>query len=262
MRGVTEKTACRSIFISDLHLGSYRADAQGVVDFLSRYRTETLYLVGDVIDLWSLRRGAGWREQHMAVIRKLAELAGEGTRLVVIPGNHDGPLLHLAGLALPGLAVESEVTVETLRGERLLVTHGHQLDPVLGASNEFIGYWCGIGEQFGAAWRALMARAGLSARELRDWAEQPASRFERAWALAARELGVDGVICGHSHVPADRMIEDVRYLNCGDWMRNCTAIVEDENGAIELVRWRAAPVARRSIDDYWDDDAVPALAGE
>lgn len=258
MRSVTAKAAYRSIFISDLHLGSYRADAEAVLAFLSAHRCETLYLVGDVIDLWSLRRSAGWRPQHLAVVRRLAELAAAGTRIVIIPGNHDGPLLHLAGLALPRVEVQSEVVVEMGQGGRFLVTHGHQLDRVLGGSNEFIGFWCGIGEQFGAAWRAVSERLGLAAS--REVIERPVSRFDRAWALAAREMGVDGVICGHSHVAADCMIEGVRYLNCGDWLRNCTAIVEDDAGTIELKRWRAQQPAERPADDYWDDDAVAALA--
>ncbi len=126
MRGERAAASYRTVLISDLHLGSYRSDAASVLDFLQSHRTETLYLVGDVVDFWSLRRHSAWRGEHVAVIRKLLELGRSGTRVVVIPGNHDGPLAHLAEFGLDGIEVHRQVVLHTGRGERYLVAHGHE----------------------------------------------------------------------------------------------------------------------------------------
>src|SRR6201989_46005 len=121
MRDGRSSTAHRTVLISDLHLGSYRCDAASVLDFLSRHKTETLFLVGDVVDLWSFRRHAAWRPEHMAVVRRLGELSRTCTRIVLISGNHDGPLLQLTEFGLPGVEVHRHAVLETARGDRLLV---------------------------------------------------------------------------------------------------------------------------------------------
>ncbi len=265
MREMRAAVSHRTILISDLHLGSYRCDAQSVLDFLSRHQAETLFLVGDVIDLWSFRRHTAWKPDHMAVIRRLFELARSGTRVVIIPGNHDGPLVHFAQFGLDGIDIEQQAVLETRNGQRLLVAHGHEQDPLLGNSNDLVRIFCGIGERIGEVAHRLRRRGWLGARaEMRErWSElsaRPVSRFERALADAARELKLDGVICGHSHVPADRVIEGVRYLNCGDWMSNCTAIVEDWSGELRLIHWGPSTVEVEASEDVpaWLGDDAPA----
>ena len=182
----------RTVFISDLHLGSYRADAKSVLDFLESHSAETLYLVGDVIDLWSLRRHAAWRPDHVAVIRKLFALARTGTRVIVIPGNHDGPLVHFGEFGLEGIEVRHETVLETATGVRYLVVHGHEQDPFFGRSNALVALLCGIGEQLGEALHRARRRGWLGARaEVRErWSEvrgaHSASRFGLALTDAAR----------------------------------------------------------------------------
>ena len=244
----------RTVLISDLHLGSHRCDARSVLAFLESHRAQTLYLVGDVIDLWSLRRHTAWRSDHLAVIRRLLELARTGTRVVVIPGNHDEPLIQLGALGLEGIEVRPHDVLETAGGARYLVVHGHEQDPIFGTTHALIGSLCGIGERLGEVTRRLRSAMGLGGVSFtpRGWSASPGrtepSRFEMALATAARDLALDGVICGHSHAPADRVIDDVRYLNCGDWLHNCTAIVEDWSGTLRLVHGRA-PERQELLDN-------------
>jgi UDP-2,3-diacylglucosamine pyrophosphatase LpxH len=202
--------------------------------------------VGDVIDLWSLRRHTAWRTDHVAVIRRLLELARTGTRVVVIPGNHDEPLMQLGALGLEGIDVRPHAVLETAGGARYLVAHGHEQDPIFGTTHALIGLLCGIGERLGEVTRRLQSAMGLGGVSFtpRGWSGSPGrtepSRFQMALATAARDLALDGVICAHSHAPADRVIGDVHYLNCGDWLNNCTAIVEDWSGTLRLVHRRAS----------------------
>ncbi len=267
MRDERADASYRTVFISDLHLGSYRSDAKSVLDFLESHRAETLYLVGDVIDLWSLRRHSAWRGDHIAVIRKLFALARSGTRVIVIPGNHDGPLAHFGEFGLEGIEVRHETVLETARGERFLVVHGHEQDPFFGGSSDLVALLCGIGERIGEVLHRARRRGWLGARaEVRErWSEmrtaQTPSRFEMALVEAAQHAGVDGVICGHSHAPADRMIAGLRYLNCGDWLGNCTAITESWSGDMQLLRWGASvpvPAVEPDNPELWigDDAAV------
>ena len=245
----------RTVLISDLHLGSYRCDATSVLEFLDGHTAQTLYLVGDVIDLWSLRRHTAWHTDHVAVIRRLLELARAGTRVVVIPGNHDEPLMQLGALGLEGIDVRPHEILETAGGARYLVAHGHAQDPIFGATSELIGLLCGIGERFGEVTRRLrtiMMGPQSMTSSPGGWSGSPVrtapSRFEAALATAARDLALDGVICGHSHAPADRVIGNVRYLNCGDWLDNCTAVVEDWSGTLRLVHRRASK-RQESLDN-------------
>lgn len=241
----------RTVLISDLHLGSYRCDAGAVLAFLESHRSRTLYLVGDIIDFWSFRRHSTWRSDHVAVLRRLIEMGRAGTRLIIVPGNHDGPLEHLGLLGLEGIEVLDEAMLRTARGERLLVTHGHRQDPVFGGTHELIALCCQIGEalQLGRWRRSAPA------------SQQSVSRFELALIGAAVDAGTDGVICGHSHLPADRMIEGRRYLNCGDWIGNRTAIVETWAGELRLLHWdRPAPTSVPDDDaGFGFDDGAPAM---
>ncbi len=247
--GERGQAAYRTILISDLHLGSYRCDAASVLDFLAHHTADTLYLVGDIIDFWSFRRHSGWRADHLAVVRRLLDLARRGTRVVLVPGNHDEPLQHLAQLGLPGIEISRRCVLESAQGRRYLVTHGHEHDRLFGSTGALAAMLCGIGESIG-----LMTRGARRAPSRGD--AEPGGSFEVAAARAARLLGYDGAICGHSHRPADFDIGGTHYLNCGDWLGNRTAVVEDHSGGFALLRW---PAAAETFAETWD--AAPVLAG-
>lgn len=236
MRDEVRVAGCRSVFISDLHLGSFRSDAASLLDFLNQLTTETLYLVGDIVDFWSLRRRTAWRAEPLLVVRRIIEMSRSGTRIVLVPGNHDSHLLDVAMLGLTGVEVLPRLVVDTLAGERLLVVHGHENDPVYGSSSDLAGVLFSLGERACERLARLRGGPGRSEPERVSLLSQP-SRFERRWIEAVRELGVDGVICGHSHRPADLRVNGVRYLNCGDWLQNRTVVVEDWSGALQLCRW-------------------------
>ena len=172
----------------------------------------------------------------------------------VIPGNHDGPLVHVAAFGLEGGEVHRQVVMHAANGERFLVVHGHEQDSLFGGSGGLVALLCGIGERIGEMFHERGWRRG------RNGGRRPG--YEAALAEAARRIGADGVICGHSHAPADRMIDGLRYLNCGDWLGNCTAIVEGWSGEMRLLRWGVSEVAAAAADipELWIDDDT-AVAG-
>ena len=231
MRGTGGTASNRTVFISDLHLGSYRARPRSVLSFIERHPSDTLYLVGDVIDLWCFGRKGGWPVEHLGVVRKLLDLARSGTRVVLVPGNHDWGLLQLGGLGLEGIEIQQHALHKAADGRRLLITHGHEQDRFLGSTHAMMRLLFGIGE------RLAELVSGSRAGQAVLIADAEPSRFERSVAREAARLGFDGVICGHSHVPADKVVEGIRYLNCGDWLRNCTGIVETRTGELRLVQW-------------------------
>lgn len=234
----------RSVFISDLHLGSYRCNAPALSNFLARTEPEALYLVGDILDVWALRPGATLPSAHQDVARRIFELARIGTRVVLIPGNHDDVFLRLADMMLPGIEVRRDCIVETGQGARYLVIHGHEQDAYFGSTGYVARVGSRIGERVGEIVHAVVAsrreaeRRPTAGRRLRvKRLVSGASRFEQALAAEARSRGADGVICGHLHVPADADIDGVHYLNCGDWLRHCSAVTEDATGAMNLQYW-------------------------
>ncbi|MFM1815632.1 MAG: hypothetical protein RLZ98_2327 [Pseudomonadota bacterium] len=239
----------RTLFISDLHLGSARFQAHRLRDFLSHNPADTVFLVGDIFDFWSLRAGAVWAPAHTAILQSFCRMVDSGQRIVLIPGNHDEHISLFVGHHVDGIEIAREIIHETATGERLLVHHGHRLDETAGWSAAWAHHAC--------AWREradrIVAPAGRrAAKRRRDGNSGPwqwirrsvggVARLERALIDEARARGLDGVICGHTHIPADREIAGLHYLNCGDWVTNCTAITEDWSGRLELRHWpEAAP---------------------
>jgi UDP-2,3-diacylglucosamine pyrophosphatase LpxH len=235
------------LLISDLHLGSYRCNIHLLLEFLSTARTKVLYLVGDIIDFWSLRAGASWSPSHAALVRRLCEMLDRGTRVIVIPGNHDEHLLRLTELTIPGVEVRREYVHETCRGKRYLVVHGHEQDPFFGHTNMLVRVACQVGERIGklcSHWND--ADKPFTMESDRLWTSiGRISGFHRALVREVQKRGLDGVICGHTHIPADVELAGIRYLNCGDWIRNCSAIVETGDGDMRLLR-ADRPVAKNS----------------
>jgi UDP-2,3-diacylglucosamine pyrophosphatase LpxH len=249
----------RTVFISDVHLGSRACRAEALLDFLRGLRTETLFLVGDIVDLWSLRRSVYWPDSHTAVLQCLLGKAREGTRVVYIPGNHDHTLRGLAGHVFGPLETHREVVHETADGRRLLVLHGDEFDGVVRFNPAVARLGCAIYDTLIAvnpAVNALRALLGLPAFSLAarlkhatPTARRYMQNFEEAAALAARRRGLDGVVCGHIHHPACRELGGVLYCNDGDWVESCTALVEEHDGALSVrhLPGFARPAALRAV---------------
>jgi len=241
--------AFRTIWISDTHLGTSGCQAELLLDFLKSTDCETLYLVGDIIDGWQLRKGWYWPPRHNDIVRCVLKKAKHGTRVVYIPGNHDEAFRDYVGLNLGGVELLPEAMHETADGRRLLVLHGDEFDGVV-----LYARWLAfLGD---SAYTLLLKLNGLlnRIRKLRGlpyWslsakikkrvknAVQFISSFEQAVAHAAVERGANGVVCGHIHTAEIRKIGDVTYYNDGDWVESCTALVEHSDGRMEIVDWTA-----------------------
>jgi len=237
----------RTIWISDIHLGTPGCNAELLMDFLKSIECETLYLVGDIIDAWRLRKGWYWPPRHNDVVRRILKMAKHGTHVVYVPGNHDEVLRDYAGLAFGDVTVVSEAIHETADGRRLLVLHGDQFDSIvlyakwlaflgdsayelLLKSNRVVNF---VRRRFGLPYWSLAAHMKKRVKN----AVQFISKFEEVVAHAALERHVDGVVCGHIHSAEIRQFGDITYYNDGDWVESCTALVERENGQLEIIDW-------------------------
>jgi len=248
-KGFRPKRRYRSVWISDVHLGTRGCNAAMLVDFLSAIECETLYLAGDIVDGWRLKKGWYWPDAHNEVVRRLLKMAHRGTRVVFVAGNHDEMLRDYAGMTFGGIELVLEAVHVTVDGRRLLVTHGDSFDGVV-----LYARWLAfLGDQayglllranilFNAIRRRLkMPYWSLSAhmkRRVKN-AVQYVCSFEDAVAREALERGFDGVVCGHIHTAEIRQIGDITYYNDGDWVESCTALVEDHQGAMSIVDWAA-----------------------
>ncbi|MEL6647231.1 MAG: UDP-2,3-diacylglucosamine diphosphatase [Pseudomonadota bacterium] len=239
----------RTIFISDIHLGTRGCRAQLLSNFLEKHQCDTLYLVGDIFDGWQFQRRWHWPEAHNDVVQKLLTMAQHGTRVVFIPGNHDEVMRRFPGIHFGGIEVKDEATFLSATGKRYLVTHGDQFDTVIVNANWLARF--GDRAYVALIWlnpKINMIRRLWSYRywSLSKWTKQQVKqavnfigRYEQVLSDEARSRGFDGVICGHIHHAANRTIGDIHYLNTGDWVESCTAIVEDENGVFSLIDWEA-----------------------
>lgn len=242
-------TRHRTIFISDVHLGTRGCRAQLLTSFLKKYECDTLYLVGDIFDGWQLQRGWHWPETHNEVVQKILKMAQKGTRVVFVPGNHDEVMRRFPGMHFGGIEVKDEATFLTATGKRYLVTHGDQFDTVI-ANAKWLAF---LGDRAYATLIWLNPKINVIRRlwsrrywSLSKWTKQQVKqavnfigKYEQVLSEDAKRRGFDGVICGHIHHAADRQIGDIHYLNTGDWVESCTAVVEDMNGAFSLVDWEA-----------------------
>jgi UDP-2,3-diacylglucosamine pyrophosphatase LpxH len=252
----------RTIFISDVHLGTRGCKAELLADFLAHNSCETLYLVGDIIDGWQLKRRWYWTAAQTRVVHEILRKADDGTRVVYIPGNHDEFLRRYCGRVIAGIEIRAEAIHETADGRRLLVLHGDAFDGVIGCTK----WLAHIGDRAYCLALALNDRLyplrvrlgrpywSLSAylkRTVKNAVEY-VSRFEEVVARAAAPRRVDGVLCGHIHHAEIRRIGPILYLNDGDWVESCTAVVEDACGHLEILRWAHSDPASHP---------APALAG-
>jgi UDP-2,3-diacylglucosamine pyrophosphatase LpxH len=237
-----------AIFVSDLHLGTRSSQDRHFLEFIKTYEAKTLYLVGDVIDGWRLKRsGWYWPQGHNDVIQKLLRRARQGTRIVYLPGNHDEFLRNFLGLKFGGVEIVDRIVHISTTGKRLLVLHGDQFDMVV----RHAVWLASLGDVLYelALWlnrllNQLRRRLGFTYWSLSAWAKNRVKqavnhmgRFEEVLAMEARREGVDGIVCGHIHQAAITGRGGVAYMNSGDWVESCTALVEHLDGRFEIVRW-------------------------
>ena len=259
----------RAIFISDVHLGTRACQAESLLAFLREHESEYLYLLGDIIDFWAMSRSVQWAGAHNTVVQKVLRRARHGCKVFFIPGNHDEALREYAGVAFGDIRVESEWIHETLDGRRYWLVHGDEYDQVTRHPR-----WVAVLGDVGynalvrinrvlSRVRRLLRRPGYWS--LAGYAKNKVKKavsfifdFEDAVAHAAAQRGVDGVVCGHIHSAADRRIGNVRYLNCGDWVDTCSAIVEHFDGRIEVVHWGVQGAAAGQVPVALPSRALPA----
>lgn len=247
-----DKIHCRSIWISDVHLGSRHSKAAELLQLFERIEFETLYLVGDIVDLLAMKRRVHWPNTHNKVLREIMKLSRrKGSRVIYVPGNHDYAFRTLVGGALGDMDIKRSVEHVTACGRRLLVMHGDELDYAVRYSklNRVLGDFA-YGALMGANHWVVVLRRLLGWRywSLAGWVKSHVSQASAAIAAyqdaalrMAREQGFDGVICGHLHYPSLHERDGLIYANDGDWVENCSALIEDKSGQLRLLRGISHP---------------------
>lgn len=261
------KPRYRAVFVSDVHLGTRDCQAERLRAFLRSCHSDVLYLVGDLVDLWAMRRRWYWPQPHNDVIQTVLKKARHGTHVVYIPGNHDEHFRQFVGLDFGGIAIRRQVIHLTADGRRLLVVHGDEFDALI-----HMGFLYRVGD---AAYGLLLllnrwmnrvrrwvgldywSLAAAVKRKVKN-AMRFVGRFEQHLAHRARELRCDGVVCGHIHKPDMTVIDGVHYYNDGDWVDSCTALVEHLDGRMEILTLGRGTAA----DPRAADPAEEALAPE
>ncbi len=260
----------RAIFLSDTHLGTPGCQAAALLEFLRNTESDYLFLVGDIIDGWQLKRRWFWQQTHNDVIQKVLRKARKGTRVIYVPGNHDEAARHYVGVDFGGIAIRHEATHVTVDGRRLLITHGDLFDAVVSCAKwiAFIGdrlyaLTLKLNQHFNGA----RARFGLPYWSLSQFLKHKVKNaisyitaFEEALAREARERGFDGIVCGHIHQAEIRDIGGVLYCNAGDWVESLTALVEAHDGTLSVLRWHDVAAATALLTRAEDTTPVAAPA--
>jgi UDP-2,3-diacylglucosamine pyrophosphatase LpxH len=264
----------RTLFLSDIHLGTRACQAQRLLEFLREHPAEQTYLIGDIVDFWAMRRGVCWSPAQNTVVQKLLRRARHGERIVFIPGNHDEAVRDYLDVSFGDVEVREEAIHETADGRRLLLTHGDMFDQVTRhhrwvAVLGDLGYDLLVRLNLVLSWirRTLgiagyWSLAGYAKRKVKT-ALNFIFDFEDSAVRHARERGLDGIVCGHIHWAAIKEIGGRLYVNCGDWVDSCTAIVEHFDGRLELIAWDGRQPA--AAGDGLPAEALPAAkaaAGE
>jgi len=240
-------TDYRSIWISDIHLGTRGCNAALLLDFLRETECQHLYLVGDIIDGWRLKRGWYWPQAHNDLVQKLLRKARKGTRVVYVPGNHDSFARGYTGHQFGAVDVVDEAIHETADGKRLLVVHGDEFDGIV----RYARWLAVLGDHaytlalaanhwFNRARRHLGYPYWSLSAYLKHKVKNAVKfigEYERTVIEAARHRQLDGVVCGHIHHAELRQVDGIVYANCGDWVESCTALVEHHDGRLEVLHW-------------------------
>ena len=257
----------RSVFLSDIHLGTRACQADRLLDFLREHPAEQTFLIGDIVDFWAMSRSINWSQAQNTVVQKLLRRARHGDRVVFIPGNHDEFLRPWCPQLLGGVELADKLVHVTADGRRLLVIHGDQFDQVT-RHHRWVAVLGDKAYEMLVRINSLLSwgrrKLGISGYwSLAGYAKRKVKTaltfifdFEESAIHHAKERGLDGVICGHIHWATIREIDGLTYVNCGDWVDSCTAIVEHFDGRLELVTWGeqkpvpmlAAPVVQSVVE--------------
>lgn len=251
---MTETQSYRTIFISDIHLGTRGSQAEMLLAFLREHEAEKIYLVGDIFDGWRLRKGWYWPQSHNDVVQRLLRKSHKGSEIIYIPGNHDEVMRQFLGTHFGGIEVMDKAVHESADGSKFLVIHGDQFDMVVmnakwlahvgdWAYNAALGinYWFNrLRRLWGGQYWSLSKWAKLKVKKAVNFIGD----FEKVLANEANNIGVDGVICGHIHHATMKDCNGIRYINTGDWVESCTAIAEDQHGNFHLIDWSEITRAR------------------
>lgn len=243
-----KKFKYRSVWLSDMHLGHHGSKADYIIDFLDTVQCEHLFLVGDIIDIWHMRRkGLYWPQSHNNVMRKVLDKSKHGTKVVYIPGNHDEDFRAFDGTSFGNIEIHNRYIHKTADGKRLLMIHGDEFDSAVRCSklviylgekaydilfhvNSWLNYFRRkLGFPYWSISNFLKTKAQKAVSIIED--------FKRAVVHEAKRSNVDGIVCGHIHHAEVSKIDDVLYCNDGDWVENCTALVENYDGSLEILHW-------------------------
>ena len=260
----------RTVFVSDVHLGTRGCQAELLLDFIRHMECETLYLVGDIIDGWRLKSGWYWPQAHNDVVQKVLRLARKGVRVVYVPGNHDEFARDYCQMHFGGVELVMDAVHQTADGRRLLVVHGDHFDGVILYAKwlALLGDWAYAIVLWLNTWfNRVRRRLGFGYWSLSAFlkgkvknAVQFIADFEAAVADEARRRGLDGVVCGHIHKADVRDVQGVLYANDGDWVESCTALVEHFDGQLEVIQW--AKLRTWSMIERQSLASVASSAGE
>ena len=248
----------RAIFISDVHLGFRGCSADYLLDFLRSSTCERLYLVGDIVDMWQMKRRLYWPQAHNDVVRTILGKAKHGTRIIYICGNHDEILRDYVGMRFGNMEIHDQYIHESGSGKRFLIIHGDQFDAVVMHSRSIalLGSWLydwlikinttfnRVRRRFGFPYWSLASAIKHKVKRAANYI----SNFEDALVYAAKKYEVDGIVCGHIHHAEISHIRDMVYCNCGDWVESCTALVERNDGNLELLHWAEQPESIKQLD--------------
>lgn len=246
----------KSMWLSDIHLGNKDCKAELLLSFIEQHRPEKLYLVGDIIDMWEMHRRFRWPKAHNDVLHTFFELSRHGCEVIYLPGNHDEPLQKYSGMDFSGIKVCRQTIHTTAKGKRYLVLHGDQFDQdvCLGKFEAWIGdklydWLLRLNRYYNFLQnlrnKQYFSLAGYIKSRIKG-AQSAIARYKKASTKRAREMGLDGVICGHIHHPEFSKENGVDYINDGDWVESCSALVENAQGDLELIYWREADEYGRS----------------
>lgn len=253
----------RSIWISDTHLGGRNLQSKQLLEFLRATDSDYLYLVGDIFDLWKLKRKWYWPEINNQIVARILRKAANGTTVYYLPGNHDEALRNYCGSKINGIAIANEVIHHAADGRKYLVMHGDRFDCVIQKRQWLadlgsllydallsINRWYNLlAAWFGRPYYSISALLKHKVKQAVNYVGD----FENTLVSEARSKRVDGLICGHIHQAAIKTINGVFYNNAGDWVESCTALVEDQSGAIEIIDWHQSP----SAEEWKQTDAYP-----
>jgi len=269
---VTAERGFRTLFISDVHLGTKGCQADRLLDFIRHHDAETIYLVGDIVDGWALRSSWYWPQAHNDVVQKFLRKARKGARIVYVPGNHDEFLRDYYGVHFGGVEMVKEAIHTAADGLRYLVIHGDHFDLVVTQARwlALLGSKAyDIAILVNRIFNALRRRFGFPYWSLSQWAKHKVKnavnyigQFEKTLAEEAHRHGADGVICGHIHHAVIHDEFGIRYVNCGDWVESCSAIGEHFDGRLELLVWTDTMRLQESDKDAVDEAPLDQVQSE